>query len=186
MTSSDVIFLLNVGGALERIPYTPYSSEEFLQALLANHPELLAGDQIDPDDPPRWLLVKREAAIPDADGITGRWSADHLLLDHRGAPTFVEVKRSTDTRIRREVVGQMLEYAANASRYWPAERIRSLAAEQCGDADNLDERVRELLGVGTDEAETVEDYWKLVDENLRNGTPRSRRGYRRSGCRAGS
>ena len=29
-------------------------------------------------------------------------------------PTLVEVKRSSDTRIRREVVGQMLHYAANA------------------------------------------------------------------------
>jgi hypothetical protein len=28
-------------------------------------------------------------------------------------PTLLEVKRSSDTRIRREVVGQMLDYAAN-------------------------------------------------------------------------
>ncbi len=33
---------------------------------------------------------------------------------------MVRVKRR-DTRIRREVVGQMLEYAANAVTYWPVD-----------------------------------------------------------------
>ena len=40
-------------------------------------------------------------------------------------PTLVEVKRSSDTRERREVVGQMLDYAANAVVYWPIETIRA-------------------------------------------------------------
>jgi hypothetical protein len=35
----------------------------------------------------------------------------------------VEVKRSTDTRLRREVVGQMLDYAANAVVYSPVEHL---------------------------------------------------------------
>lgn len=168
MSSSDVIFLLDQNGALQRIPYAPYSSEDVLQTLLANHPDLLAGDQIDPEDPPRWLLVTREAGIPDVD-VTDRWSADHLLLDQHGVPTFVEVKRSTDTRIRREVVGQMIEYAANATRYWPSDRIRSLAAEQCGGTDQLDQRVRELIGANVTDTVLVERYWRTVDENLRNG-----------------
>jgi hypothetical protein len=34
-------------------------------------------------------------------------------FDQNAVPTLVEVKRSSDTRIRREVVGQMLDYAAN-------------------------------------------------------------------------
>jgi len=54
--------------------------------------------------------------VPSIDGGGDRWSADHLFLDQDAIPTFVEVKRSTDTRIRREVVGQMLDYAANAIR----------------------------------------------------------------------
>jgi len=44
-----------------------------------------------------------------ADGVL-----DHLLLDQDGIPTFVECKRASDTRIRREVVAQMLDYAATA------------------------------------------------------------------------
>lgn len=36
---------------------------------------------------------------------------DHLFVDQDAIPTLVEVKRSSDTRIRREVVGQLLEYS---------------------------------------------------------------------------
>jgi hypothetical protein len=40
-----------------------------LQNLLEQSPELLAGEQIDPEDPRRWLLIKREMAVPDP--VTG-------------------------------------------------------------------------------------------------------------------
>lgn len=64
--------------------------------------------------------------IPGEEGGGERWSVDHLFLDQDAIPTLVEVKRSSDTRIRREVVGQMLDYAANAVVYWPAESIRAM------------------------------------------------------------
>jgi hypothetical protein len=41
------------------------------------------------------------------------WSLDHLVVDQDAVPTFVEVKRASDTPARREVVAQMLDYAAN-------------------------------------------------------------------------
>jgi len=56
-------------------------------------------------------------SIPDREDGSGRWSLDHLFLDQDSIPTLVEVKRSSDTRIRREVVGQILDYAANALVY---------------------------------------------------------------------
>jgi hypothetical protein len=82
---------------------------------------LLAGNQIDIEKPRKWLLVSREAALPSEENGSDRWSVDHLFLDQDAVPTLVEVKRSSDTRIRREVVGQMLDYAANAVVYWPVE-----------------------------------------------------------------
>lgn len=171
MKNDDAIYMLGADGKLERVPLGAYSSELVLQKLIEDYPELLSGEQIDPDDPPRWLLVKREAGIPDADQSTDRWSADHLLLDQNARPTIVEVKRSSDTRIRREVIGQMLDYAANATVYWPADRIRALASETCGGADKLDEKIRLLIGSeNTDDPLTdVENYWRRVDNNLRNG-----------------
>src|SRR4051794_12230288 len=42
-------------------------------------------------------------------GGSSRWSLDHLFVDQEGVPTLVEVKRSSDTRARREVVAQMLD-----------------------------------------------------------------------------
>lgn len=103
----------------------PYDSEDLLQELIANYPDLLAGDQIGDISPRRWLFVSREAPIPSEEGGAGRWAIDNLFLDQDAVPTIIEVKRGNDTRIRREVVGQMLDYAANAVVYWPVEAIRA-------------------------------------------------------------
>jgi hypothetical protein len=108
----------------------PYDSEDLLQALLAKYPSLLAGDQMG-TAPRRWLLVGREASLPSEEDGAGRWSVDHLFLDQEAVPTLVEVKRGSDTRIRREVVGQMLDYAANAVVYWPVERLRATFEVNC-------------------------------------------------------
>ena len=124
----DFIFLLGDNGQIEKVPKVQYDSEALLQKLIEDHPDILAGDQINPDEPVEWLLVSREVGIPDGDEAGDRWALDHLLLDQLARPTFVEVKRSSDSRIRREVVGQMLDYAANAQKYWPIDLIRSLAA----------------------------------------------------------
>src|SRR5438876_4547758 len=65
-----------------------------LQRLLESNFELLAGEQIEPDDPPRWLLVKREMPVPDPSTGDNRWSIDFFFLDQDAMPTFVECKRS--------------------------------------------------------------------------------------------
>ncbi len=118
------IYLVEDNGTLRSLEEQLYDSEALLQTLLEKYPDLLAGDQIDESSPRRWLLVSREIGVPDGDQGADRWSLDHLFLDQDGIPTLVEVKRSSDTRIRREVVGQMLDYAANSVVYWPVETIR--------------------------------------------------------------
>jgi hypothetical protein len=174
MNSGDAIYLISQDGGLERIPQSGYAAEAVLQGLIADYPDLLSGEQIDPENPPRWLLVKREAGVPDADGGADRWSVDHLLIDQFAVPTIVEVKRASDTRIRREVLGQMLEYAANATRYWPPDRVRALAAEGYGGMDGLDARVLDLLSHEGDEdrLDAIQQYWKDVDANLAAGRVR--------------
>ena len=101
-------------GDLMKMTPSRYDSEALLQELIAQHPDVLHDADSATGEPRKWLLITREAGIPDREGGDPRWSLDHLLIDQDGVPTFVEVKRSTDTRIRREVVGQMLDYAANA------------------------------------------------------------------------
>lgn len=87
--------------ALVEMRECAYDTEELLQGYLADHPDLLAGDQIDEAEPRRWLLISREMRLPSEEGGSDRWSADHLFLDQDAIPTIVEVKRSTDTRARR-------------------------------------------------------------------------------------
>jgi uncharacterized DUF497 family protein len=69
--------------------------------------------------------------VPSEEAGTDRWSVDHLFLDQDAVPTIVEVRRSSDTRVRRAVVGQMLDYAANAVVYWPVEAIRARFEAEC-------------------------------------------------------
>lgn len=139
----------------------PYTSEEALQKLLADYPDLLAGDQSE-GVPRRWILLGREIPVGDAN-TDSRWSIDHLFVDQDAIPTIVEVKRSEDTRIRREVVGQMLEYAANALAYWRIDELRSrfeAAAQRAG--TEPDQRLAELL----DDSEGPEQFWERVRTNL--------------------
>jgi hypothetical protein len=148
---------------------SPYDSEMLFQKLLADHPDLLAGDQINDEEPRRWLLVTREMAVPGEQDGAGRWSLDHLFLDQDGIPTLVEMKRSTDTRIRREVVGQMLDYAANAVAYWSVEEVRSRFEVQCKEDDVEPEiALAQLLGNGQDAA----TFWQQVKTNLQAGRVR--------------
>jgi hypothetical protein len=144
---------------------TGYVEEAVLQDFLVNYPDLLPGDQISPEEPRRWLLVAQEMAVPGEEAGAGRWSLDHLFLDQDGIPTFVECKRSTDTRARREVVAQMLDYAANGIEYWSMDRLRQAAAETAQSlGQSLDEDIVAL--VDNDEA-SIDEYWDTVEANLR-------------------
>jgi len=62
------IFLIHNNGQLVELREQAYDSEALLQELLANYPNLLAGDQIDPVQPRRWLLIAREAGVPGEQG----------------------------------------------------------------------------------------------------------------------
>lgn len=156
------MFVLKEDGSLIPLKAAQFVLEEHFQQLLEDHPELLAGDLIDPETPRRWLLVGREIGIPsEADG-TGWWSADHLL-DQDGIPTIVEVKRQTDTRLRREVVGQMLDYAANAAAYLKVPAIRASFEGTCAKKDkDPDQELQDRLGQDID----TEKFWLQVKTNL--------------------
>ena len=155
------LFLVDQAGKLTALAQSDYDSEDLLQGLLADYPDLLGGDQMG-GSPRQWLFVAREAPVPDQEGGSGRWSLDHLFLDQDSTPTFVEVKRASDTRIRREVVGQMLDYAANGLMYWPVEAIQGFLAQH---GTSADEQLVEAFGAEVDTAE----YWKRLRENISEG-----------------
>jgi hypothetical protein len=163
------IYLLDGESKLIAMEESPYDSETLLQKLLADHPDLLAGDQINVEEPRRWLLLSREMAVPGEQDGAGRWSLDHLFLDQEAIPTLVEVKRSSDTRIRREVLGQMLDYAANAVAYWSVEEVKARFESRCQDG-GLDPEA-ELAGL-LGEAREASTFWQQVKTNLQAGRVR--------------
>ena len=160
------IYLLDADEQLVPMQEAPYDSEALLQRLLADHPSLLAGDQMNSTAPRRWLLIDREFGVPDDDDSANRWSLDHLFIDQDAIPTLVEVKRSSDTRLRREVVGQMMDYAANAVSYWSIEQVQARFEQRSdmGEAPGGTE-LEDFL----DDQESAAEFWQRVETNLQAG-----------------
>ncbi len=153
-------------GELLELKETRFEKELDLQELLARRSALLAGDQMNPTDPRRFVLVTAEAGVAIAEGGGDYFSLDHLYIDQDGIPTLVEVKRSTDTRLRREVIGQMLEYAANACAYWDVERLRSMFERRCEKASLKSEAELEKLRTGPES--NADDIWQKVAQSSAN------------------
>jgi hypothetical protein len=77
------IFLIQDNDELVEMNEQEYDSENLLQSLLAKYPALLAGNQIEPSAPRKWLLIERECGVPSEGGGGGRFAIDHLFLDQR-------------------------------------------------------------------------------------------------------
>lgn len=159
---AERIYVRHGADRLEPLEEEPFSTEDALQTLLAEHPELLDGEQMRPGDPRRWILVTREQGVADAAGASARWSVDHLVIDQDATPTLVEVKRGANPEVRRTVVGQMLDYAAHAPSVWTADELRRTFEEQ----PHADERLADLLG---GEESDADEFWDNVATNLSVG-----------------
>jgi hypothetical protein len=162
------IYLIQADESLVEMRPTDYDSEDVLQRLIEKYPGVLAGDRFGRAAPRRWLLLAREISVPSDEGGSGRWSLDHLFVDQDATPTLVEVKRRGDTRIRREVVGQLLDYAANAVVYWPVGRLRGEFESRCT-REQRNSHAELLDRLGPEVAGDPSAFWRAVDDNLRAG-----------------
>lgn len=160
------VFVLTDPTTLVAMEAAHFATEADFQRLLADFPALLAGDQMDIAIPRRFLLIDQEKRIGLEEGGYPRWSLDHLFLDQDGMPTLVEVKRQTDSRIRREVVGQMLDYAANCHVFWSAVSLEAHFRQRCAkDGVDADLAMAEHIGPQGD----AEAFWTQVQANLQEG-----------------
>ncbi|MEU5186722.1 hypothetical protein AB0G83_06110 [Streptomyces klenkii] len=165
MTNQPVFVL---GGDLQALEPAGFETEAEFQELLARHPRVLDFGSLADGQPLRLVLVAREMGVPTSAENGPAYWLDHLFVDADGVPTLVEVKRASDTRIRREVVGQMLDYAANGARYWPGALLQRSFEETCvADGRSLEEAYGELLG-----DRSPEDFWAMVEERLAAGQMR--------------
>jgi hypothetical protein len=166
-TESDEIFFLEAE-QLRPLPVRSMraglfgrSLEDALQMLLQRYPQVIPGRQIDPasEDPPRFVLLRREMPV-------GGWSLDHLYVDQRGILTLVETKLIQNPESRREVIGQVIEYAANTNESWAYGRARQYATEFWSkEGRELNEVLLEEFGEDLD----IESFWGIVEENLKDG-----------------
>ena len=132
-----------------------HTKELHFQDLIKEYPDLIPGDQIDSENPRRWLYVGSEVNFP---VIGGRFiRLDLLFLDQDGVPTLVELKRSEDFRAKSEVSTQILEYGANILLSMDTRSIKEMTES------NNDKPVSEFL----DEDDTEEEYWEKVYDNLK-------------------
>lgn len=139
--------------------------EDVLQKLIAEHPDLVSGGQIRPDNPLRWILITREQGIAEEFGYGNRWAVDHLFIDQDARPTLVEVKRRKNPEVRRAVVGQLLEYAAHARRSWDIDDLRRTFEAR----DDWESDFRGLLddNDADDLRPRADEFWEEVGTNLR-------------------
>lgn len=164
---------VHADGDMTELSKSLFDDEHMLQNILADNPDILPGEELISDSSQNWALIAQETDVPDKEGGGERWSADHLFVDQDAIPTIVEVKRSDDTRIRRRVVGQMLDYASHARKYWESDGLRTRFEDTQADTA---EEAYDHLGVGTDSEpeyrQSVERFWTEVESNLRNGNLR--------------
>jgi hypothetical protein len=132
-----------------------YQAEAVLEKLLAESPALLAGD--DESGTRRLLLVGR------TDDQVG---PDYMFLDQEGIPTLVEVTRSADPEASRELVGQMVDYVANAVAYQDPAVLRSMLEARCRvEGRDVQDVLHEDLGID----EEPRHFWEHVRVNMSVG-----------------
>ncbi len=112
---------------VRRVPQGEARREATLRDLIAAHPAILPVHEIDPSFG-RLITVTRELNIP------GVGFVDVLLIDEHGRLVVVECKLWRNPQARREVVGQILDYARELSRfgYEDLQRQVSIATRRQG------------------------------------------------------
>ena len=108
----SLIFLHDndVDRIVERVPQGTADREHRLRDLIHDHPASMPVRQIDPGLG-RVFTVAKEFSVPGVGFI------DVLLADERGRLIVVECKLWSNPQARREVVGQILDYARELARY---------------------------------------------------------------------
>jgi hypothetical protein len=130
-------------------------AEAVLEQLLAESPALLAGD--DDAGTQRWLLVSRAG---------DQAGPDYVFLDQDGIPTLVEVTRSADPTASRELLGQMVDYAANVIAYQEPAQLRAALEARCrAEGRDAQDVLHEELGVDMEPGH----FWEHVRVNMSVG-----------------
>ena len=97
MAGADGFLIRNAGGPWQTPSLFGYSDEAALQTILAEHPELLPGLEA--------------PAVACTEFESGVGPADVVVVTDEGRFWLVECKLARNRQVRREVIGQVLDYA---------------------------------------------------------------------------
>ena len=137
-----------VAHVIARVPQGDARREATLRDLIHDHPAILPVHELDPSFG-RLFTVARELNVPGVGFI------DVLLADERGRLVVVECKLWRNPQARREVIGQILDYARKLARYGyeDLQRQISIATRRQG---NVLFALAQAAGSDLDEAQFVD------------------------------
>lgn len=156
-----IMFTINASGSLVELNPAPYEKEKILESLIAEYPRVLGCDAGSGDGDRRWMLIKQQFRIPRT-----QLPIDLLLVDQDGIPTIVEVKRASNSEIRRDVVGQIVQYGASIVANVDVEALKTEFRRRCESGDKSSEKELEDFLLGS---QTADEFWGKVKNNLATG-----------------
>lgn len=144
---------------------TEFIEEGKLQDYLEKYPALIPLSDI-VEGAADLLCIGREVGA-------GSGAIDLLCIDKDSLLTIIETKLRKNRELRREVVGQIIEYAAYVSQ-WTADDVYRVASEYFSKSDmvpaeykgkTLDATMKQIVG----EEFSDEDFRARIGQNLRDG-----------------
>jgi len=141
-----------------------FESEATLQTYLEQFPSLLPVWEVDEEAAPL-LTIGREVGVPSG-------AVDLLFTDTNGILTVVETKLARNPEVRREVIGQVIEYASFLST-WDADDVERQANDylhsERATEDYHDLNVYEALSKVAGDEVPADVFRERIDDNLKRG-----------------
>lgn len=127
----------------------PFYNEEILQSYIEKFPQIVPLESLGVVEP--FVVIGREVA-------TSAGFIDILCIDGNGVLTVIETKLARNPQIRREVIGQVLEYVGQVTK-WSAHDVISTANQYLKDQDIVN-----LL-----QSSESQGITEQIESNLRTG-----------------
>lgn len=145
------------GEKVTALEESEFTEERKLQDYLKDFPTLIPLEDV-VEEAPELICIGKEVAVPSG-------ALDLLFIDKNGLITVIETKLVNNPEIRREVIGQIIEYASYIS-HWSADKVYELAnAYLKSDLDGY------MLNKYPDNY-SPEDFRLKIEQNLEGGRVR--------------
>jgi hypothetical protein len=151
-----ILIRVNQGEKWGHLNHTEYSGEAHLQNILYNDPDVIPLEDVyaDGESVPIKLMLKEV-------GLEGSGSVDLLGVDEIGNIFIIETKLAKNPEAKREVIGQVLEYAA------------FLQGKEVDWLDEITKKKKQLTIAQHFEGEPNwdrESFMQRLHDNLKSGT----------------